>query len=434
MTIPKTSKKGESQQRAFTRFNHRASAPQSQKRFSARSLTYFSFLSFLPLITSHSSLAAAPKENIVSIFAVKQNEANKKTAPPNMPGEVVPESELPQAYNAPSVTTLRGKDGKRIPDLFVDLSFIYYHASEEGLDLAESASFIESSTTVIAPSKSKVLKQPFSYEPGFKAGIGANICDWTLFGQYTWIRQFNKVDKRPPTPSPNNGTPVWFMDDWFILGIPVEGQSMPATKLESKWHLDMDIADLTLGRPYYLARNISISPFFGLRSAWIRQKMNIKINVPPLNTVTNQRSKIFSRNSSNSWSIGPRAGLGASLLLPKGFRFQGDLSGSILFTDYTKVHHAEQVVNADNNPSVINVNNNGMTGLRPVAELGLGLGWGSYFCKQKGHFDLSINYDFSIWWSQNMIRRLVDETAIGSGAYAGDLNLHGLDIAVRFDF
>ncbi|MES2122966.1 MAG: Lpg1974 family pore-forming outer membrane protein [Chlamydiota bacterium] len=304
-------------------------------------------------------LAAASNEKVISIFAMKQEESNKKNAPTYMSGEVVPENALPEAYNAPSGITLKGRDGKWIPDLFVDFSFIYYHASEEGLDLAESASFVEANSTVLAPSKSKVLKQSFNYQPGFKVGIGTNICDWTLFGQYTWIRQFNKMSKTPPTPSPNNGIGVWFMDDWFILGIPVEGQSMPATKLQSKWNLDMDIADLTLGRPYYLARNVSISPSFGLRLAWIRQKMNINIDVPPLNTVANQRSKIFSHNSSNSWAVGPRAGLDAYLLLPKGFRFQGDLSGSILYTDYTKVHHAEQVVNADNNPTVINVNNNG---------------------------------------------------------------------------
>lgn len=63
--------------------------------------------------------------------------------------------------------------------------------------------------------------------------------------------------------------------------------------------------------------------------------------------------------------------------------------------------------------------------LRPMAELGIGLGWGRYFL---------VSYDFTYMWNQNMMRKLLDDTLTGTASNASDLYFHGLTITGRLEF
>ena len=69
-----------------------------------------------------------------------------------------------------------------------------------------------------------------------------------------------------------------------------------------------------------------------------------------------------------------------------------------------------------------------------MAELGLGVGWGSYLRAYDFHIDVSADYDFMIFWSQNMIRKLLDDTLTGTSPSSADLYVHGLTVTGRFDF
>lgn len=43
-------------------------------------------------------------------------------------------------------------------------------------------------------------------------------------------------------------------------------------------------------------------------------------------------------------------------------------------------------------------------------------------------------HNFMVLWQQNMMRKLVNQSTIGTGASAEDLHLHGLAINARIDF
>jgi len=350
-------------------------------------------------------------------------------------GDVLPKKQYPAAYNASSQVSLENNKGGPLPDIFVDGSFLYYHADEEGLDLATSAGLASEigGFFVVATSNSKTAFQEFKYKPGFKVGIGARFCEWTLAAEYTQLRQTTKTNRKAPAPNLFGAFGVWILNDWFQQISPV-GQAISATSLNSKWHLSIDLADLTLSRPFYEGRNLSVSPFFGLRGAWIRQNMKVGIFIPT-ELISNQVSdETVSRNSSSSWAVGPRAGLEADCLLGKGFRLQGALAGSLLFTQYTHVTHKENVANSAAIPSSLRSRYTNYNCLRPIGEIGLGIGWGSYFSGQKCHIDFSAAYDFLVFWDQNMIRKLLDSVTGGIGASSGNLNLHGLTLTARLDF
>jgi len=350
-------------------------------------------------------------------------------------GEILPKEQYLSGYNAPSQVKLETYEGKWMPDLYVDLQYLYYHVDEDGLDLASSANLLVSDISKVAApsSQGKVLFQDFDYKSGFKVGIGSRFCEWTVDASYTWIRQKNSTQKTALSADIPGAIGVWQLNNWFVQNAP-NYQRLSASHVSSEWKIALDVADLSLSRAFYQGTHLSITPSMGLRGAWIRQNLEVGI-VIPLQLIANQaQPTTISHNTSRSWSIGPRATLEADLLLGKGFRLEGEVGGSVLFTQYTTIEHNEKTATASSLPSTIVVGATNYNCLRPVGECALGLGWGRYLDNQKYHIDFSATYDFAVFWSQNMMRYLMDSTISGSGASAGNLNMHGLNIAFKFDF
>ncbi len=71
--------------------------------------------------------------------------------------------------------------------------------------------------------------------------------------------------------------------------------------------------------------------------------------------------------------------------------------------------------------------------VRPMLDLGLGIGWGMYAFDNQYHFDFLATYDFNVYWNQNMMRTLADDFAIGVPS-SNDLFQQGLTLRAQFDF
>ena len=207
--------------------------------------------------------------------------------------------------------------------------------------------------------------------------------------------------------------------------------SIYASSLNSSWHLKLDIFDATLSRPYYQGRKLTVTPFGGMRGALIRQNLRID---SMLLYGAGSSSNAVSHNHSHCWSVGPRAGLQAHWLLSWGLRLEGDLAGSALYTQYTTVAMRSDAT--PSNPTVgdasVRYKNYGT--IRPMTEMNLGMGWGSYFDRQNYCFDLLATYDFNVMWNQNMIRALQNTENTLSSSNAPDLYIQGLTLTARLDF
>lgn len=336
-------------------------------------------------------------------------------------------------YNVPPLVHLQEKNNKH-HDISFDLSFLYYYAGQDGLDLANSAAVITSGASagnVISTDNSITLVQNLTYNPGFKAGVAISCEEWILNAKYTWIRQSTFTNESAITPDPLVGSGVWILNNWFQQ-LSSFGQTISATNLESQWDLGMDFADITMGYPSYEKRYLSIVPFFGVRSLWISQNLDIAIDIPSDTQIDLITSPISSYNNSKSWAFGPRTGFDVSWLFPYGLRIEGTAGANLLFTQFTNVTHTEQLASAEN--SQISSQLPHINCLRPEFDLGLGLGWGSYLKNENYYVDLSIRYDFLFFWQQNMMKKLTDQIITGVGAAAGDLYLHGLTLQAAFYF
>jgi hypothetical protein len=347
--------------------------------------------------------------------------AQPPQTPPATPfaqGYELGKDKFPAAYNAPARI-----DVNKSWDIFFTCSFIYWHADQEGMDIA----FPTNATTGPYSVNTHVLQQPFEYKPGFKVGMGVDFDydNWIGNLEYSWFRSTTATGWKAAPPDSRGTTYLWALSDWYYYG----ATNAYATDLYSKWNLKMDLLDATLSRPFYQGTKLTILPFGGLRAAWMRQMLHIKAN----EYLIAAPNPIVSKTLSNSWALGPRVGCQCHWLLGWGFRFEGDVAGSLLYTRYTTLAHREDdpaaagtiLYSADSNDSSV---------LRPMGDMEIGLGYGTYLNRQTYHFDLLATYDFNVMWGQNMMRELVNAFVFGETSEAGDLHLHGLTITARLDF
>ena len=339
--------------------------------------------------------------------------------------ETMPMSgKYPAAYNlAANVDLDRGWD------VYGDISYLYWFIYQEGLDLAVTAEYGMDETFILESGGYPVF-QDANYTSGFKVGLGGNlnVDDWVLDAEYTYLRQSTTTSKTAPASDAVGYPGVFSFTGWFFDTYYSEDLVAPSFK--SKWKFGLDWIDLTIKRPFYSGLKLTATPSFGLRASWIRQNLDIT-SYNGIYADADEGTDV-SKNSSHSWGIGPRGVVDLHWLIGKGFRFQGILGGSLLFTQYTRVSHLspsyDEIVGGA--PFVMKNYNC----IRPMAEANLGFGWGRYFSQNRYRCDLSATYDFNFLWGQNMLKYMVNLGGFGQGASPYDLYMHGLTVKFRLDF
>ena len=223
------------------------------------------------------------------------------------------------------------------------------------------------------------------------------------------------------------------MQNWF-QSLSSSGLPLAASEVSSTFKLSLNIGDITLSRPFYESPSIILTPFGGIRTLFISQSMQISIIENEFTVGDLPAQPIHSHNYSHSWGLGPRFGASGAWLLPMDFRLEGMLAGSLPFTRVTTVKHEENAGSSTQTPSVIHSFVNNIDALRPILEMSVGFGWGSYINCKRNYIDFSASYDF-LWFSGvNIIRRMIDGFLIQATTHASDLHMSGLCVKARFDF
>lgn len=345
---------------------------------------------------------------------------------------------LPSAYSEPANIDLRCG-----ADLFITASFTYWQAIQGGMDLAVpgQATGVSPLAGITQPALNQsVLIQDFDYQPGFQIGLGwsGGSDGWVYYGEYTWYR--GTTHTSVAAPANNVGTingvavgslGVWLPTSW-LRGV---YQNSATTTIASQWDCNLDIGDLQISRPFYSGKRLILEPLFGLRGLWIRQALDLTATVLPDGVITPTASPRTAQYRSHSWAVGPRAGLNGKWHMAYGLRLIGDMSASVLYTQYTEV--TQDVGSPDAAVLPLRVKLDNFDALRPNLDLSIGLGWGSYFACRRVHFDLAATYDFNIFWEQNMMRYLADLTADATSrpdGAASNLFLQGLTVKADFEF
>lgn len=341
---------------------------------------------------------------------------------------------------------IKGKDWN------IQASFIYWFASEDNLDaglyIKETQLALLFGGGNINNVSSELIKVPFSYNPGFRVGVGFNLChdEWSLNFKYQryYVEQSHELSV-PQLTDFTALTEVIF-PAWIANGVLMYDAGY--NEVKNKWHLGTDIVDIELDRQFNVGKCLSLRPYFGVRTGSINQKYNLIYNgsaissVPGLIAISNK-----SNNKTNSWILGPKAGLDTTWRLTRSLNFIGCGALSLFYQ-----HVRASIKNPGSYPTVnsdvIQVDFNANKVFHRVSgsfDGSLGFQTGDCFCNR--YMSLAVTYDFSIYFHQNLMRTLMNNSNVPAfltvaGGFSqftsdncpGNLMLHGLTITAKVDF
>lgn len=331
-------------------------------------------------------------------------------------------TKLAGGYNAPARYEVQESW-----DMFVYGEFLYMQAMQDNMVYAVTST---DATRGNPPLAGKAVSSDFEWHPGVIVGfgLGTDFDDWTVNSE--WMHYISKNNSTVSKPASGSM--------YGPQSVDALGNSVIVDDARNTWSLSFNRIDLLLGRPAYIGKNLTIDGLFGIRGAWISQRLNTEYTGVTDDIGGQNTTQINSKWS--NWGLGTHAGAKSKWLFDNGFNLFGNAGVSLLGT---RQHTSKQVTNPDiaedltgRNAQnlVMQVSQDKNFTIKPNAEIGIGLGWGSYFDDDNWHVDLALGYDFHYWWSQNDNVQSIDHIDHGTLLQDGDLQIHGANFTLRFDF
>jgi hypothetical protein len=275
----------------------------------------------------------------------------------------------------------------------------YAHARPAGTEFC----YTDDSNSPLLPINGSVKDIDFSWDWGFKVGLGYNLDhdNWDIMFEYTY---FDTSGSRGVDPGTNSITVP--LVGW--CGIP-EGAGGDefftfSDNAKAQASLDFDVVDVELGRNYFVSKKLAFRPFLSLESAWVKLSKEARFtggapsNSPEMGFELGDAT-IYVKDRSNFWGLGPRMGTDTQWHLGNGFSIFGDISAALLFGRF-KVSHREQNTITNRELETIDLSAN-MHQFVPKVDLAFGLAYGDYVCNKEQYIEVSLGYECTYFWSVN---------------------------------
>lgn len=287
---------------------------------------------------------------------------------------------------------------------------LYWQVIQDNLLASIKANGIQSGSI----SSLKWIEQHFSYDPGFKVGIGGSLAldAWKLSLVYTFLRtsssQFSQNSQAE-----------------FYMLLSGHMQSL-AEQVKGSWEMNFQALDVLLNRKFHLSSWIAIQPQIGIKGVYPRQHWHVSYVNPDL---APGEEVFLNQNISNFfWGIGPKTGIDLIWNLPKQWAISLQPSWSLLYSRiYSRVTYSNPVDSSgstDPDKTVHGAQN--MTALIPQIQLWFGVQW-SHTYSNSGKIQLNLGYETQYFWNEANILAFVQLPQ-------GNLALHGATLGMLFGF
>ncbi len=304
--------------------------------------------------------------------------------------------------------------------------YLYLQATTEPIIQAAKVTKLDLDNFIIGKMDTKTID--FSWDPGFRIGIGYNIGynEWNI--DLSWMR----LRSRSITTLTSSNPDLLFIPD--NLFFPPEGDYLAAPFSKGEWNLHFDSIDLDLGREFYFGNHFIVRPHFGLKTIWDKQDLHITttdlfIKFESVNQLTHAADIAQFMIKGKFWGIGPTIGISGKWNWIYNFGLFGKLKGGLLwgsFSDQEAVFQANFDLSkvfpippfSFTAPNTVDKQNR----VKPVVEMQLGLDWEQYFCENRVFMRLFLGFEMQHYWKQNI---LVNENY---------LNLKGLVVSAKLGF
>ncbi|MGE3535038.1 MAG: Lpg1974 family pore-forming outer membrane protein [Parachlamydiales bacterium] len=255
------------------------------------------------------------------------------------------------------------------------------------------------------------------WDLGFRLQIGytAPYDGWDL--SLDWTRYTTDADSTVHAKGNNHiPSPAWGAS---AINQPI----LFLERSKAKWHLHFNQLDLELGRSYYVGKYFTLRPNFGLRSAWIDQKLHFDYisSTPSLSVKGNLHNRF--------WGIGLMLGMGADWLFNKHWSLFGETDYALLFGDFDISQSGKR-----SNGIGWNQKKDFDSG-KGVLDIAAGIKYHFLFHKERLGLTFRTGYEYHVYFNQN-------QYLISNGSdnfenfieIKGNLAFQGVMISGQFDF
>jgi len=282
------------------------------------------------------------------------------------PGEILCDDQACATY-----TTYAGIDLSCGWNVFAWGEFLYWQLLTDTYVAISADAF-----PVPVDSTQTELSNRTPYKPAFRVGIGTVLhCfdDWVLNVDYTW---YHHTFSNTYTAQGTNLLASTLNSAPYSLNI--------YNSIRTKMDYNYDIVGMNIQRPNYMGRSVILSPFIGLK--WLKRESKITqfLTVPD-----GSQDQTFSQLDYSSVGVG--AGFDGGWLLCWGLRLIGKADVSLFYAYKRKFLQRDDIAEAP--PFFVKQK---IKHLDIWGKGGMGLGWGSYFCCNRYHVDLSATFDFTL--------------------------------------
>ncbi|MBS0615763.1 MAG: hypothetical protein JSR58_04340 [Verrucomicrobia bacterium] len=300
--------------------------------------------------------------------------------------------------------------------------FLYWRADEDGLTYALDDD----------NNKAKGLDPDFEWKPGYRAGVGFQFNrddNWDMMFIWTGLNSHAEDSKTINQDSfgEDRLSPRWVPS---LLGT-------AATHASVDWKLKYNTIDWYMGRDFFVGKKLTFHPIAGIRGAWISQDYDVHYRSQFANS--GFASTSFDADTSFK-GVGMRAGIDIKYHVNNNFGLCGNLAGAF-FYGWTNVK--EKIHGFQTNPAGIFAPvdftyRHNFQGTRTNLDGGLGFLVEGDIRRSGPHISLTVKYEFSEWFSQNVLTNLGfqngSSTPTSSDQQDRNLGLQGLTIDLRLDF
>ncbi len=325
---------------------------------------------------------------------------------------------------------------------------------------------------------------PFDWKCGYKVGIGYKMPHdgWDTYLNYTqFLTHGTKSTTQPAPPTTRIPSSLANLISGFVNYDTITDST---NDLKTRRDLHFYNVDFELGRSFFVSQYLSMRPNFGLKSAWIRQKLKStnEYNFNNLIVVEQSVTQAYFgsgkdvttlEGKNNFWGFGPRAGVDLNWFLGKHFSIFSEVSGAVLWGKFNIDQMQTTTYNAT--PSGVskagpfNVTytedlSSGPHRFVPTAQFSLGAAYTTTFADDAYNFSVKAAYENQYWWRQNYLNAialdpslvtLIIEPFAGGEAFLArsinnptfsaledegrlsspdDLGFHGFTLEFRLDF
>lgn len=308
---------------------------------------------------------------------------------------------------------------------------------------------VENQTVIVAEIELQDIK--FDFDSGYRVGIGYMAKDhdnWDLRAEYTRFQ--NDACRTDceccPVPCPlPTMIPIEYGYDFASF---VSSSAENTVLSSTRWKVDYDNVDLTLGRYFFVSRYVAFRPHFGGKASWIDQKKSVDLHRAAALDAAQVVDVVYTNSildvvfgeiadttlciddaKNDFWGVGPMIGIEGKWFLGSGLNLYALASGAALFGrfnvretvcvgatgqnlffdivqcsgQFSQYCEYADLLSPDFSQCITQCFKYDTFEIVPTMRLGVGLAYDHPIRNQKNFISIRAGYEVQYYWRQNYL-------------------------------